>query len=213
MDVYTVGSVAVGQLHGYLIRGRNGQRSRTGLQLHPGTTSPPSPARLKPSIRRGSGQLLWYRIRGRHVQSSRPSLQLHPRPYRYPSRSFNRPSGVAVDSSSGNTVYVTEAGNNRVLVFNSTGTTSTPSQLVYPSIRRGSGQLLWYRIRDIYKRCPDSSIPPCTTSPTSPARLTIYLGVAVDSSSGTVYVTDYRNSRVLVFNSTRDHVATHHRLV
>ena len=94
--------------------------------------------------------------------------------------SVDRPSGVAVDSSSG-TVYVAGSGlHHYVHVYNNT----------------------WDRVATLPGPFGDP-FGVAVGSFSGPVS-----DVAVDSSSGTVYVADTSSHRVLVFNNTRDHIAT-----
>ena len=87
------------------------------------------------------------------------------------------PTGVAVDS--GNNLYVTDTGNQRVLEFNNpVGTQKLLANLVF-------GQ------------------PTFTSNPTTGTSATSFsnpLGLALDGS-GNLYVADFSNSRVLEFNT------------
>jgi DNA-binding beta-propeller fold protein YncE len=87
------------------------------------------------------------------------------------------PAGIAVDSSSGN-VYVADTANNRIQVFSSNGTFSNGT---YISQWGGYGT-----------RNGTFSHP---------------AGIAVDSSSGNVYVADTANNRIQVFSSNGTYIS------
>jgi DNA-binding beta-propeller fold protein YncE len=85
---------------------------------------------------------------------------------------FAWPKGIAIDNSSGR-VYVADRGNHRVQVFDASGQYITQ----WGGYGAGSGQFDWSLLDE-------------------------HIGIALDDTSGNVYVVDHGNNRVQVFDAS-----------